>query len=300
VLAGLAIMSLPAIAVAYCSGDGIHHEVDLGEVTIDADAEIGARLLLRSVQTTNNRGVRTCETGQTRTFRYRGNGQQPSANTYRTNIAGIGYRFEYGWWFPYERDYRIVNASVPAEPGGVPIRIELIKIGPISNEGPLTGIIATEAVNVVTRTFTWAAGSSVRLTNPSCTFTVNGGRDVDLLRHNASIFAGVGSTSPAVPFNITSTGCNAATTRVHLSWRGTPDPNDNQTFQITSGQMRGVGVLIERTIDGETVVPNGTRHSFDPLPSGEHYAYQARFRQTADTVTEGIGNTAVTINIDYN
>lgn len=293
---GLGSSALSANALACGNAQG---EIDIGTVSFDASVPVGTVLATISTTTINNTGRYNCGNYLVQ-VEYVGNGPVTSGNIYSTNVPGIGYRLGRSAqrWFPYSTVGVIGTSSGPVP---VAVVVELVKTGEITRDDKLSGVAGFMKIGTTNfHTFTWGAGSEVEPLVPSCDLVVNGGRDVELGRHHAGVFSGVGSTSPAVAFNITSRGCNAEATRVHLAWRGAADPNDANAFRITSGQLRGAGVWIERVSNGETVVPNGARHSFDPLPSGEHYAYQARLKQTLPTITEGAGSAAITIEIAYN
>ncbi|MBU2048702.1 MAG: hypothetical protein KKH61_06960 [Gammaproteobacteria bacterium] len=134
---------------------------------------------------------------------------------------------------------------------------------------------------------------------PSCTFIVNAGNDVDLGRHNAADYTAVGDATPWETFNITSSGCSVGTTNVHMSWGGTVNADNTNLFAV-SAPLTGVGVEIQRMPAATTIVPNGPRQTWAPLPTGQHYVHRARFVQTLASVSEGRGQAAVTIDITYN
>jgi len=133
----------------------------------------------------------------------------------------------------------------------------------------------------------------------ACTFIVNGGDDLDLGRHNAANYKAIGSSTPWKDFNITSSGCTAGTTNVHMSWVGIANPDNPDLFAV-SAPLTGVGVEIQRMPAASTIVPNGTRESWTPLPTGQHYAHRARFVQTLASISEASGTAAITINVTYN
>ncbi|WP_259261094.1 fimbrial protein [Stenotrophomonas rhizophila] len=139
--------------------------------------------------------------------------------------------------------------------------------------------------------------------NATCGFIVNGGADVDLGRVNINVFTGVGHiVRPWTSFDITSTGCSAGTTSVHMRWRGAVDPDAGRDFAVTGGAT-GVAVIIhsERPGVSSRVVPNGAAHTWAPgTASGDRYPHRASFIQTLPTITEGPASAAVTIDITYN
>lgn len=298
IVVGLGCLALSFSALASCTGNNARHEVAIGEVVVDATLPIGSRISWESYQTINNTGQANCTPTNGYRFIYSGIGSTAGDGIYATNIPGIGFKLWRHFWFPHET----IATSDPNGTGlPVAVQVELVKTGPIANGGILAGQIGliTQNGNHY-RSFHWAAGSSVRVVNTTCKFTVNGGRDVDLGGHDASIFNRINATSPPVTLNIASEGCTADAHSVHMSWKGVVDPNNNRAFKITTGPLQGVAVWIERVSNGRTVVPNGQPHTFDALAQGQNYEYRARFTQTEDIVTPGTGSAAVTIDITYN
>ncbi|MBU2048703.1 MAG: hypothetical protein KKH61_06965 [Gammaproteobacteria bacterium] len=129
---------------------------------------------------------------------------------------------------------------------------------------------------------------------PTCGFTAV---DVDLLRHDADRFTGVGSATPWQYFTLGSTGCSASVTAVNLTFRGVADP-DNTNLHAFPG-IPGVGVDIT-SWDNEEAGPNGVTKAWAPRPTGEGYLYRARLMQTLPSITPGTGRAAITVDVSYN
>lgn len=299
---GLVLMALTANAAARnCEGNAGSFIV-LGTLNIDTTLPVGSVLADITTTTVNAGGSARCTGGTYTSWRRGSTSIVRGRDVYRSNIPGIGYRIgapSGNDWYPRSLTTAWGSGVIWAVP--VRFRIQLVKTGEIAAGGVLSGEAAHAHVAGYVPWERWYwRNATIVPTFPTCAFTVNNGRDVDLGRHDAGMFTGVGSTSPAMPFNITSGGCNAETTRVHMSWKGTVDADDNQTFRITTGTLRGASVWIEKVSDGATMVPNGERQSFEPPAIGEAYEYRARLKQTLPTITEGTGNAAVSINITYN
>nr|WP_244545217.1 fimbrial protein [Collimonas sp. OK607] len=181
----------------------------------------------------------------------------------------------------------------------------LIKTGPLGVGRTLTGLYGRATVSdtgtiTQVRSF-YFRGFTINVAAepvPTCGFRL-APNPVNLGLHDTRTFTGVGATTPWLPLNVISEGCNAATTQVHMTWRGTADANNNGLFRVTTGDIRGVGIEVQRTT-GAAIVPNGARQTWTPAANGVNYPHRARFRQTLPTITQGTGSTAITIGFTYN
>lgn len=297
--AGLLVATVLAPAVAWaCNGPFVTFSRPGFIVTINPALATGSVLASSTVTTTTP--------GSPLWTACRGNlthagvgAYNATYQTYATAIPGIGMRLTSAYVFPY--------AANDAGSGrwdftGYPTRIDLIKTGNITAGGTIGGVIATQTFHSYGRQAAQVVLSSnitVTVPAPTCTFTVNGGRDVQLGSHDARAATGVGGASPWQSFDITSGGCNASTTRVNMAWRGTVNPNNATLFAVT-GALRGVGVEIQRADTNVRIAPNGAAQQWAPRAAWQVYPHRARFVQTLGRITEGAGSVGVNIIVTYN
>jgi type 1 fimbria pilin len=228
-------------------------------------------------------------------------GYNATYGSYATAIPGIGMRVTFAIGGRLPGMLNDPGPGIQFVPGN--ITIDLIKTGNITTGGTLGGQFATGRFPTAGRTgadYFFSSGVTVNVPAPTCTFTANGGGDVILGRHDALAFTGVGSESPWVLFNIQSTGCNASTASVHMTYRGTVNPNNAGLFAV-GGPLAGVGVQLQRMPGGTAITPNGAaRQTWNGIGARQDHQHRARFVQTLPTITPGTGRAAITVNIAYN
>ncbi|MBP0598903.1 fimbrial protein [Herbaspirillum sp. LeCh32-8] len=110
-------------------------------------------------------------------------------------------------------------------------------------------------------------------------------------------FTGVGSTSPAIPFNL-ELDCSASQSDVYITLNGVLNPINSRTLSLTTeSTATGVGVQILRNgltyIFGSRAFLITARNNLVTIP------LSARYIQTASNVTVGQANSAATVTLSY-
>ncbi|WP_081077714.1 fimbrial protein [Burkholderia stagnalis] len=237
---------------------------------------------------------------------------------YSTGIAGIGMRFSlpvtepYGYW-PKSSTHGAYWAAI--NPNGI-IRVELIKTGPITAGGVISGEVAEVlAGGYDFNDFKWVSirvGGIITIEPkvPTCRVATPA-ITVPLGSMPASTFTGVGSVSPSKPFNIVlqcSGGETGTVANVYTTLTDHADPgNVSDTLSLASdATATGIGIQV---LNGSTVIKYGP----DSSAAGNTNQWKAgttgngtftipltaRYIQTAPKVTGGTADGLATFTMSY-
>lgn len=236
-----------------------------------------------------------------------------SNNVYQTAIPGIGVRLRwtaFAVYFPVG----FQNTNPYATFGEGSLRFELVKTGPITQSGTLTGEIAKGIVqnagNFQFASIRISGGIEVSPKKPTCSVATPS-VVVKFPPVPSKVFTGIGSFSPEKPFSIGLTcsgGVPPATVNVAVTLTDQTNlANLSDTLSLTpTSTAKGVGIQV---LNGTTVVQYG--------PSSSAWGAQnqwvagvtgngsfsiplnARYVQTGQTVTPGSANGLATFTMSY-
>lgn len=186
-------------------------------------------------------------------------------------------------------------------------RVELIKIGPVTGNGPLSsGTYTTYSGDDVKPLITTVlSGNGITIITPSCTVGT-GSRNISVPLGNVALsrFGGMGTTAGDKPFKIQlncQPGQNAQNL-VYLRMDATQDPATSApgVLKITGGTDIAGGVGIQVLDKDATPVPFGDDVLVGPSKDGAYVLpYTARYYQTASTVTPGRADGTATFTLSY-
>ncbi len=281
-------------------------------INFDPSLAVGATLWSGLVPATATTGGGQCS-GGTFSILFRGVGT-PAGYIYPSGIDGIGYRVRMstsmcymGWW-PGSCSSQLWAPGVATHS----LLVELVKTGPISGGGTLTGKFAEWMADGVELylSYSWVGSVVVRPINPTCSVTTPS-VPVPLGSIPASRFSGVGSTSASQGFNIAlqcSGGDAGRTTDIFLTLTDQANPgNRSNVLSLSDGATaKGVGIQIK---SGSTIVSYGPDSAAADNP-GRWYAgksgngafnipLSASYVQTEPTVKAGTADGKATFTMSY-
>ncbi|QOT78052.1 fimbrial protein [Cupriavidus basilensis] len=281
--------------------------------SFDPTVPDGTVLFSEKGTATGPSGDLTC-TSLIGTVKYEGKGAPGAFNTYATGVSGIGVRIDGGWtgWWPQQTH---VAKEAGYYVGGGDFKVELVKTGPITAGGSLSGEIGTTtAVDhgfVVRRVF--INGSlPIRPQVPACR-VMTPSISVPLGQIPIRAFKGVGTTTDAQPFEIRlqcSGGNQGTSTRMYFTMTdGTNWSNRSNLLSLSrDAKATGVGIQVLRGTDNSLVSygPDSSQSNnpnqwfigqFGNVPVT--IPFKARYIQTASTVTPGEAKGYATFTMSY-
>ncbi|MBN3830515.1 type 1 fimbrial protein [Burkholderia sp. Ac-20344] len=255
---------------------------------------------------------------------YTGIGPVGQYNTYPTGVSGVGVRLvntlrwngPSGGWSEVSYPYRY-NETYQRVPlyGIQNTTIELVKTGPITAQGEITGLIAqhvAESRSLVLAQLFVSGSIKIKPRVPTCSVQTKS-INVSMNATNVKSFTGVGSTSADKPFDIKlncSNGTSGATTRMFMTMTDVANPgNRSTTLSLSKGSTAtGVGYQIVRQSSG-SLVSYGPDSSSLGNP-GQWFVGQygnqgvsiplvARYVQTQQNMTVGTANAVATFTMSY-
>ena len=221
------------------------------------------------------------------------------ANTYQTNIAGIGIRAAYpgavymGYRWPLVSGWRIGGTN--------PYLIEIIKTsaGAVGSGAITPGKFASgSAYNIGYFSSLWLSGTTISA--PTCT-VLNSSIPVPLGTVPQSKFNGVGSTSDQVDVPIP-LNCSAGV-RINIMIQGNSAGAGNTSVLAldnpsNSSTAKGVGVQL---LNGTTPITLGTAQFLQQSTNGNLVVtLKARYYQISPTITAGDAKATATFTMSYN
>lgn len=307
-LTGVILLSLSLMARASCDFTGgatseITGYVAFGNVIVQRDAPVGSVLATATTGAYNGgQAIAGCaeswtyrwEMTQWRTLSTQGN------NIYNTNISGVGIRLTNtasGKVLPY--DQSMGKGSVIINADG--IKAELIKTGNITGGNLTPGVLARASVanqfyfaNVTLNGTNAITSTACQVTTPDPT--------VPLGDHDKSEFSGPGSGTDWQTFNI-GLDCDPGS-RINVRIDATADSDAGVPGVIKldsdQGSAAGVGVQLWYRYEDSPVQFGQERYYWTSSSGGsELVQLQARYYQTAQTITPGAANATATFTLTY-
>ncbi|WP_198919096.1 fimbrial protein [Pseudomonas chlororaphis] len=265
------------------------------------------------MQGTSQTGTAYCSSAVGR-YEYKGVGAVGRFNTYSTSVVGVGIRISYyfsGWWPKGEWGY---GTSYPMYAYTPSVKIELVKTGPITAGGRLTGTIGTlelpdhglELVRYVI-----SGNLEIKPRVPTCTVSTPT-IAVGMGKVHVSAVADKGATNPARPLEIRlqcSGGDVGAHTRMFMTLSDAADPsNQSSTLSLSrSSTATGVGIQILRGDNtlvsfgpDSAVAGNPNQWQVGEFGNGQvSIPLKARYIPTGGKVGPGTANAAATFTMSY-
>ncbi len=122
--------------------------------------------------------------------------------------------------------------------------------------------------------------------------------------HSARQFPTTGSTSPAVPFQITLSECSKGTTGVRVAFNGIEDAENNTLLKLDEGSNTASGLGIE-ILDGNMrpVKLNDLHAGMQWIPlvpeQNNILPYSARLKSTQKSVNPGLVRASATFTLEF-
>lgn len=234
-------------------------------------------------------------------------------NVYQTSIPGIGVRLR---WTAFEAYFPVgfqnLNPYITVGPGQ--LRFELVKTGPITQSGTLSGEIGKGTVlnggNFQFASIRISGSIEVTPKKPTCSVATPS-VSVTFPPVPSKVFTGVGSFAPEKPFSIGLTcsgGVPPATINVGVTLTDQSNlANRSDTLSLTStSTAKGVGIQV---LNGATVIQYGPSSSVwgsqnqwvaGATGNGSFtIPLNARYVQTGPTVTAGTANGLASFTMSY-
>lgn len=129
-------------------------------------------------------------------------------------------------------------------------------------------------------------------------------KHVPLQKNSARQFPTTGSTSPAVPFQITLSECSKGTTGVRVAFNGIEDAENNTLLKLDEGSNTASGLGIE-ILDGNMrpVKLNDLHAGMQWIPlvpdQNNILPYSARLKSTQKSVNPGLVSASATFTLEF-
>ncbi|UUT22196.1 fimbrial protein [Pseudomonas sp. T8] len=281
--------------------------------SFDPSVPDGTVLYSSTAQGKEQPGVAYCSSSIGR-IEYRGVGAVGRFNTYATSVSGVGIRIQYyfsGWWpqgtWEGSTDYPMY-AYTPS------VKIELVKTGPITAGGRMTGLVGTFTAldhGMDFQRYVISGNLEIKPRVPTCTVSTPT-IAVGMGKVHVSAVADKGATNPDRPLEIRlqcSGGDAGAHTRMFMTLSDAADPsNQSSTLSLSrSSTASGVGIQILRGDD--TLVSFGPDSAVADNPNqwqvGEFgndqvsIPLKARYIPTGGVVGPGTADAAATFTMSY-
>ena len=316
--------TVPSIARAQaCSDPGIATFSVPASILVDPTVPVGSLLTRISLSGTFVKGS-TCTSSGPTMFYWQGAGGYLGNNLYDSGIPGIGMRFVNVATWPGSASSFTTYPPVPTgdsttadTPLGLsPFYLDLVKTGPITSGGTLpAGVFGkmtggSSPSGDLWQSYEWSTPLVIQLLKPTCSVATSS-ITVPLSAVSLSSFKGVGTTSPATPFNITlqcSGSIDGGSTTVYVTLTDqTNQVNLSTTLSLsTDSTATGVGIQV---LNGTSVISYGpdadTIGNTNQWSAGsaENGTFRipltARYVQTAPSVTPGSANGRATFTMSY-
>jgi type 1 fimbria pilin len=256
----------------------------------------------------------------------KGTGTYLKNNLYDSGVQGLAVRISCGGsdacllsgYWPYSGTWPVAARTNPAPYTYLllvygSVHVELIKTGPITTQGVLSGTFAKLKAGGATGNYVW--GGPVQIipaNNPTCVVSTPA-IVVPLGSIPATTFKGVGSTSPTMPFNI-ELGCSGgdagASTQIYVTLTdATMLANTSNVLSLAAGSSAsGIGIQV---LNGSAVLSYGPDSNVAGNVNQWHAGtvgtgqstfsipLMARYVQTGATVAPGSANGIATFTMSY-
>lgn len=283
--------------------------------SFDPSVPDGTRLYSASVSLVGTAGTLRCAAG-IGVMSDVGIGVVGGLSAYPTSIPGIGLRFRFsgsnpltGYW---PQTYSYSTTSLLIEGGDV-VQIEIVKIGPITKGGTLSGEVgAFFARNGAFKAVSLQLASDMVLVPRVPTCAAEQPEPVSLGNIPASRFSGIGSTSDEMPFSIAlkcAGGAEGTVTNAFMTLTDQTTPgNRSNTLSLTTGSTaKGIGIRIKHGSDIISYGPDssaaGTQNQWKALSSISNGTYAipltGSYIQVDSKVTGGSANGRATFTMSY-
>ena len=304
---GIGEPSVDASVESYASWDMGEFDPNVPDGTVLTEA------VAQIVRENDVHSVRCTKLIQRTTFA--GIGARGPYDTYVSNVSGVGLRLltndgedVYPYMYFIGTGWRYLMALRNT-------RIQLVKTGPITAQGAVTGQIAQyrfDDLNLVAARLYIAGSIQIKPRVPTCSVLT---KTINVSMTGASVrgFTGVGSTAADQPFDIKlncGNGTEGATTKVFVTMTDAADPGNRSTTLSLSpdSTASGVGYQIVRQADGSPV--SYGRDSAEAGNPGQWFVGQfgnqdvtiplvARYVQTRSEVTGGTANAVASFTMSY-
>lgn len=301
----LSVMSVKAMAAPYCQEPTTWKMAMPGTLEINPDAPLGSNLWKEIVRGRAISG-RPCKSG---VYFIVMQGTRPLLDyrTYDSGIPGIGLRIRIpsscymGYW-----PGRCELNNWAGGSGAYLLEISLVKVGPITTGGELTGTFGEQRIIGEQRAiYMWDGSVEISLRKPTCSVS-SAFIDVPLGQFSTKAFTGIGSTTASQNFNIElqcSGGDAGSTLKVHTTLTdATNETNVSNVLSLSrDSQASGVGIQILNDATVLDLGPNAKWHAGN-VQHGEStftIPLSARYVQTADNITPGTANGNATFTMSY-
>ncbi|QAU24790.1 hypothetical protein EO087_12995 [Dyella sp. M7H15-1] len=230
-----------------------------------------------------------------------------NGGTWNTNVPGVGLRVTYG--------SAQVNGSgtqqlrFPQEFYTASMQLELIKTGSVTS---------TSTLNPINYYYNcsgcgtgggggpddWyglrlsVSGVTVQPAAPTCSLSTSSATFNMGSVLTTAFTGGPGSHQEWVANqSLVSGGCNAST--VSMTFAGTAAGAPYSNAFANAGTATGVALELWQAVGSQAIPNSSTPINFTPQGAGGRYTFQARYIQTASTVTAGSVNATVTVTVNY-
>lgn len=278
------------------------HSVSFGNVIVQRDLAVGSEIA--SVST----GDYAVRVGCTGSFVYRqelskwGSPSSLGNKIYNTNIPGVGVQITDEYWGNVPFDAAMNFPAGGALGPYLGYRVKLIKTGDITGGTLGAGTLARGSiVNEFYLSDVVLSGTNT-VTSVACSVTTPQ-VDVSLGNHDKNEFSGVGTATGWQTFDI-GLDCNPnarINVRIDAAQDASNIPGVMKLDDDGSGTTAsGVGVELWFRPDSSAVQFGQTKYYYtSPYGGSETVQLQARYHQTAQTVTAGQANATATFTLSY-
>ena len=211
-----------------------------------------------------------------------------------THVAGVDLMNGIGGRGDFERNAYLSIFMAPS----------IAKEGKISTVVPMCSHVdhSEHSVKVI---ITEQGIADLRVLDYGCTVSSDSlNFTVDLQKNSARQFPTTGSTSPAVPFQITLSECSKGTTGVRVAFNGIEDAENNTLLKLDEGSNTASGLGIE-ILDGNMrpVKLNDLHAGMQWIPlvpeQNNILPYSARLKSTQKSVNPGLVRASPTFTLEF-
>ena len=290
--------------------------IDLGDITIDANAQVGQVLARREFQIQKQLNTTGCDPALMATMRVEGKLNQAQSNSidpqiYQTNIQGIGLRLTQLWGgeasvYPFQNSTSVTQNIV-----GDRLVVEVIKMDEYTGTGTLrTGQYATfylqhqgKSKPIFTANL---IGHRSSFSNSSCKLEHESlYQHINLEPVRTGQLLAIGATANEKAFKV-KLNCQKFSKGSQSVMLGFKYDEDGVAGVIRNNQVgnksRGVGMQLLNASD-QSVVLNGSKvlaGQSNVTKKSQHVVdLIARYYKTENTITPGLYYSTVTFHIDY-